>query len=204
MINHKHKFYFIHIPRTGGTTIQDYFNHYPTPPYQDEQDREIDHYRLIDYEKQQDFNPTYFKFCFVRNIWERLVSVFFLKKYGTNRWPGIDRRLIDCENLDFSDFIYKLAEIDFNKVPHSQSSHLLPQTEYIRGGVSKLDFIGRFENFRDDFDHICNEIGISSQKLGHENKSNHKYYTEYYSSETKDIVAHKYAEDIEFFKHRFE
>jgi len=191
------------VPRSGGTAMQTFFNHFPQPPWQDSKQREIDHYRLKDYAESNDYNSSYFKFCFVRNPWSKLVSEFFYKKNGTKIWPGPDPRLINCKNINFSSFVRALNLIDFSSKTHWESAHLIPQVDFIKTKDSKIDFVGRFENLQEDFNTVCRKIGIAEQQLPYKNKSNHKHYTEYYDNETREIVAEKYARDIEYFGYEF-
>jgi len=67
-----------------------------------------------------------------------------------------------------------------------------------------IDSYIRFENIQEDFNKICNQIGIPIKKLQHLNKSKHKHYTEHYTNELKEIISKRYKKDIEYFQYKFE
>ena len=157
-------------------------------------------------------------FTFVRNPYERLVSRYtHMKAYfqaekdrpktlhvGGAILPSLKKYfnyhdIKFCEdNFDFSKFV-EFAENNID--PHWE-----PQTnKFISavGSLDNIDFIGKLENLQQDFNTVCDKIGIPQQQLPHINKSKHKHYTEYYDDETREIVAEKFAEDIEYFGYEF-
>ena len=82
MINHQYKFLFIHVPRTGGTSIESFFN-----AQQTSQSRK--HWSLNDWEKElsHDVFASYFKFSYVRNPWDSMISKY-LDIWFTAEFPG--------------------------------------------------------------------------------------------------------------------
>ena len=125
----------------------------------------------------------YFKFAFVRNPWDRVVSWYcFEKKKFTNK-----KR--DLTNVNFAKYIRNYENIWAGGFQYESTKC--------------CNFIGRYENIQEDFNTICDKIKIPQQKLPHKNKTKHKHYTEYYDDETKQIVAEKYAKDIEYFGYEF-
>lgn len=190
MISHKHKYIFIHIPKCGGTSMESFLlslEGIERPKSLAKLPKEIKkRYHLNSGVKghafHKEFDITlrkkYFSFTFVRNPFDRAVSEY--------RWD------LQFKNSTFLDFLQKQEKW---QIRHNHS-----QCEFID---EDMDFIGRFENLQADFDIVCERIGIPQQKLPHKNKTEHKHYSEYYNDETRQIVAQKFAKDIEHFGYEF-
>ena len=135
-----------------------------------------------------EFND-FFTFAFVRNPWDRVVSWYNFSMYLSNVENVETERNIT--GIDFSSFVHEYTNIWANE----------QQNQY--NFTKCCDFIGKFENLQQDFDIICDKVGIPQQQLPHKNATKHKHYTEYYDDETKQIVAEVFAKDIEYFNYKF-
>jgi hypothetical protein len=65
-----------------------------------------------------------------------------------------------------------------------------------------LDFIGRFENIKEDWEFISKNINFSGC-LPFENRGKHLNYKKYYSEKTKKIIETLYKKDIELYSYNF-
>jgi|TARA_Y100000289_G_scaffold39201_1_gene38627 hypothetical protein len=199
MISHEHKFIFIHIPKCGGSSIEssfgcdlwdkkrfpDHFYSYDLALGRDPStNKYLQHLTITEIrELKNNSIDDYFSFSFVRNPWSRHLSDFYF--YGGRK------------KCDFKNFLLSPPEDDL--------SHAMPQFDFVYSpdGELLVDFIGRFENLQEDFNIVCDKIGIPPKKLPHKNTTKHKHYTEYYDEETKQIIAERYAKDIEYFGYKF-
>jgi len=193
------KYLFIHIPKTGGCSLKKSLVSVDGD-FIDTKHKKIKRLRT-------EFKlHEYFKFAFVRNPWDRFVSAYFYLKEVQNNpnheWPS-DIWKSNVINNDFDTFS-KFVRSGIWK--GSRWFHFYPQYDYIVNGHNKdidIDFVGRFENLQEDFDKVCEHIGLSPQKLIPTNISRHKHYTEYYNEDTKKIIADYYRKDIEYFRYVF-
>ena len=189
IISHKHKFITIDVPKTGTTSINNQLR-----PYLDKGDftfvmsGEIG-MRHSTYNEVITKFPNYknyFSFAFVRNPWDRMLSFWFFKKqHAVNKIP---------QNTSLKDF--------FSQDKLFKNELFLDQYSFVKDFGEK-SFIGRFENLQEDFDAVCDKIGLPRKTLLHKNKTKHRHYTEYYDDETREIIAEKYARDIDYFGYKF-
>ena len=123
----------------------------------------------------------------IRNPFDRLVSWYF------------DAITIKRRFEEFNDKSISFVDAVKNR---PEWVHKLPPLSDFNKGAKNINYI-RFEKLQEDYNFVCDKIGIPRQQLPHKNKTNHKHYTEYYDDETRKIVAEKYAKDIEYFGYEF-
>ncbi len=191
-----HHCMFVHIPKCAGVSIcKSLFGNLAGGH------TNIKKYQLIFSKAEFD---RYFKFAFVRNPWDRLVSAFFfLRRGGFNesdrKWA---REKLD-QFQDFGSFVRKWV----NRDNVSSWRHFVPQHKYVCSTDGKLlvNFVGRFENLEEDFSYVSRRINAESAlRVANRTASRKASYAEYYSDETRRIVADVYREDIDLFGYRFD
>lgn len=200
MIDGKNKYIFIHIPKCAGTSIEYVLNKRPHREWDNSNKIWVQHATAQQIKKLYCHNyEDYFSFAFVRNPWDRVVSDYFWVRRDLKIKGSLKNYLLLEKGFDTQRLGY----------PHrhktGRGDHRLPQSDFILNekGANMVDFIGRVENAQEDFNKVCEKIGIPQQELPHLNTTRHKHYIEYYNDETREIVAEKYAKDIEYFDYKF-
>lgn len=132
----------------------------------------------------------YFKFAFIRNPWERLVSEYeFLLSRSKH---GRHKRVKVLTN--FSEFIHM-------QIPRSDAYQLNMLCD--RNGRVLMDFLGKLENLEQDWHRVCVQLGIEYQALPRKNVIEHKPYQAYYDKNSKQLVAKHWAREIELFEYSY-
>lgn len=195
IISKRKKFIFVAIPKTATTSIEkvlDNYNDIIVPK----------HTTFSELENNYGINhKEFYTFCFVRNPYDRIVSQYLqLKKNPGKKYDNSERRYYYkfCNNNSFDDFI---------KLLKKERRDIFFQSKFVfnEDNTLKVDFVGRFENLQNDFNIICDKIGIPRVELLKENVTQEKkHYSDYYRTKTKKNVEELFEKEIKYFGYSFE
>ena len=211
IVSFEKSFLFVHVPKTGGTSMRAVLSRYRHDPHRLWTNRLLNamgipiNYYLGSYQHYcfrthdplsraaQVYPPELmerlFKFAVVRNPWDLLVSY-----WGFIRSTPGHKRHRRVARLDFAEFLsFAIA-----KGIGRQKPLLVDRT-----GQVQLDYIGRFENLSQDFLEISQRLQIGG-RLPHANRGGRRDYRAHYTPRTRQLVHQAYAEDIDAFEYEFE
>jgi hypothetical protein len=183
IVSRSHRFVFAHVPKTGGIAMRA-----ALAPYEDASLRLPAHDTLSDLAASHPETRGHFKFAFVRNPWDRLVSFY------TYARAVLSRTLPQIQDFDLM-----LRALDRDEAWTRDIHAMRAQSDFTAGA----DFVGRFEQLDNDFAQACDRAGIAAT-LGHRNASQHRPYATYYTDWSRSFVAARYASDVATFGYRFE
>lgn len=126
-----------------------------------------------------------FKFCILRNPWDRLVSVYCNKVLMKLMFE-------ECWDKDFTYFIDFVRRQDLRRC----DPHIRLQTAMFP--VEEMDYVGRMEGFEEDVAHILRDVLKIDAGVPHAGAIEHDDYREYYTSRTVSQAEEMYRDDIVF------
>lgn len=206
MISHRHKVIFIHIPKTGGQSVEHLFlddlglrwDEREALLLRPNQDRSLgprrlahlyaDEYVRNGHLTQEQFD-SYFKFAVVRNPYDRIVSEYLYRFQKTPFWktPSARRFVRRSYPDDFSD----------------TARHMVPQTRYVTDASGRVivDRIVRFEEMGPALEELSEQFFGERRPLPHRNKTekSDRRRKERLRAAIRPLVQEKYRSDFEAF-----
>jgi len=164
---------FIHIPKTGGTSIRKFLLDNNIQFYYGQEPKQVGRHRYASVWKDEES----YKFTVVRNPYARTVSYY---NYTINKdWKPT------FENFVKNKLINKSLKVPNVWIP--QVSWLYENNTCLVDKIFKLE-----DNLEDNLNSFLNIKG----NLPKENVSTYNSYESYYTQELKDLVANYYKDDF--------
>lgn len=125
----------------------------------------------------------------VRNPWDRMVSVYH---YQRQTVPDKHEK---ATALEFRDYV----------LSGGSGSAFTTFTDFAGDGTGqlKVDTVLRVESLDEDFTALCAARGLTGVSLPRKNTSARGGYRELYDDETRELVAQRFAVDIDRFGYTF-
>jgi len=182
IISDIYRFVYYEIPRCATRTMLEYFVRHPNMDYGAS--------RLAPGDVTGG-RREYYKFTFVRNPYDRLVSCY-QQKINNHRKPGLHIHEKELRyGMPFKDFV---SHVTIKKRLGEMDLHYRPQYSFIREDMR----IGRLEDFEGDFRRIINEIGLPYYPAPVVNAApNKKNWQRFYKKDTRALVRKFYDKDFE-------
>ena len=163
----------LHPPRTGGTSIVDGWS--------------IAN-EIGEYAQHRAPTPADFSYGFVRNPWDRVVSMY--------------HNFAEAKGASFVEFVREIVggdkSIPFALTPTPQD-YYRPCAFWMKGAT----FTGRFENRGAHLEILSRILDRPVPEL-HRGGSDRRPYTEYYDDDTRLLVEEEYQVDIALYSYRYD
>lgn len=204
-LSSKHKFIFIHIPRTGGTSLEFSLTHlFDEEPLTfdllkllapnankillGQKFSHIKHYiqpqlkELLD-KLNVDYTDWY-EFTFVRNPYDRILSIYEIYARTDHSTMVHDDYI-----TNFDDFLIQL-----NYLPEHNDFHK-PQVHWIKNTLTDKIHIHKFENLKNEWITLCDKLGLGTVPLLHKQQTKYKSKI-VLTDEQKDKIYQIYKDDF--------
>jgi hypothetical protein len=186
-----HNFIFVHIPKTGGTSIRRVLEPYATPlpdgTSVDDCTHRYGHLTAIELKRLlgEEVWESCFKFAVVRNPADWYVSLHCFNS-------GEPLAKDSPETIESFRTLMKARHWD------------LQLSDYIcsEDGELLVDHLIRFDSIKKNFSKVCKQLGIKNT-LTHRLPTSRKHYTEFYDRETQRAYEQHYGSDALKYGYQF-
>lgn len=145
----------------------------------------------------------YFKFAFVRNPFDRLVSAFLMfKNYPTET----DAEKTFKESMTIRDVLNVIEDerqpLDREDYFSKLRKHAIPMTHPFFG-LSKAEKVYRFESFESAYLELSHRFQINVEEIPHFRKSDRKHYSDYFDRNDRARAEAIFKSDCETFGYHY-
>ncbi len=217
IISHSQNFIFVHVPKTGGTSVSNYLSSYTSYCDLELGGTEFGESLQKAYRKRfrlykhvpasgikavidSGFWEKSFKFGIVRNPYQRAISTYHFLRNWSGTPDRIRNKLDKVEN--FEQFVHSgiWDELDGPDKMFKAQSFWLCEEEHSKELL--VNYVGKLEHLQPHMDFVTESIGLPpnpKSTLKALNRSSRKRGPLELSDKTKELIAEKYRSDFETF-----
>lgn len=205
LISHKHKFVFVHVPKTGGDSVSAALAEFADV---DGSRGSVKHWqarriRNSCFAESDNRWSDYYSFGMVRNPWQQVHSDYWFCR--TSEVPdtelgGWRDKVIRCKQIAFDQFVVDMCGA------HGRSGAGLFQ-HYLadRHGRQMVSQVVRHEDLQDEWPMLCKRLVLPPITLPRRNVTpDRPDYRNDYDDRSRFLVGRKFADDIQRFNYSFE
>ena len=189
VVSQEHKVLYLHIAKTGGSSIVQLLKNNGMD------DLILSNKRGIYEEKVSYFKEVvsewdkYYKFTFVRNKFDLLISLYNYDRQLNGKYSL-------PSDITFEQFLNEQVGVRAGLYTDLIDQYYLTHTN----DKCMFDFIGQFDTYNDDLNKVCAQLGIvNTQERTNVGNYDRSKKNEYYTEELKEIVKNKFPKEIEKF-----
>lgn len=208
LVSHQHKFIFVRCRKTASTSTEIHLSKWVGPrdivtsfcerdellrleeggvPPQNQKHGDLEFFNHMPAQALAAALPKewakYFKFCFERNPWDKVISLYFHRHKKTPR-------------ISFDEFLASNEALDARNYPL-----------YTIEGRVAVDRVARYENLLVELCEICEMLGIprptSLASAKSQFRQDRRHYREFLSSDHRAYIDRAFADEIELHRYRF-
>ncbi len=222
LVSHRHKFIYTKTFKTGGTSVESYFERFCMPESKwtlsDAREESVSEEGIVGFRGPKPpkgcryFNhmpatlikerigseawDKYFKFCVIRNPFDKAVSaIYFVLKHAKGG------------SLDFGDLDHQRAELErWLYSPGSQV--LIDRDKYTIDGKICLDAFIRYEDLSAELERLCARLGLPWEPSRLPNfksgvRPNTASAEKLFTEKSRKFIEDAFALELEHFKYSF-
>lgn len=187
LVSESHRFVFLHVPKSGGTSITDALVHLQSPCLV-ERLRSEKHLRARDLSSAlpELCVEDLFVFAFVRHPYDHLASW----------WTYLMEHPFHPQ---YADTVAAGSFASWVRLHAERPDVLQRDYTHDRNGCALIDFVGHHERIEEDFAAVLERIGCGPIELPHRNASCHRDRADLFDRQTRAFVAERWKLDFEAF-----
>lgn len=202
MVSDSLKCVFVHVPKTGGSSIRRLFEH------RDRSATHFDHLSAAEYVREmgEETFRSYFSFGFVRNPFDRVLSLYTQPR---GKWETLTDEHKAALTMPFKRWLRYLLDNFGGTRKRKRRGLYRSQVDFLTDGVGGVlvDRVCRFEDLYKEWRYVRQRIGMHGVTLPWVARSPRSKrsgsYRKYYDPESREFVRKLYGQDLDFFGYEF-